>query len=597
MTQKGAEKTQRLTEKAERPTEYHVFFSHHPRDAVAAEELAERLKDEQGMQVWLRAWDVRAGEETQEQREQGLARSNACAVLIGPEGVQSWQRLELRAAIARRGEEEGSSFPVIPVLLPGCPAEVEAALPSFLRVHEPVRFTGLDSEDAFHRLACSIQGQPPGPGEPDDLPCPFPGLDPFREGMAAYFCGRTEEIDQLEALLDVSPLAVVKGPSGCGKSSLVLAGLIPRLRDTQAGPSPWIVHTLRPGREPLQSLALTLVPQIGDPRRDHLVTALAADTRELSRAVQAELAQAPDHMRRVLFVVDQFEEVFTLCQDRAERDAFIGNLLDACPDAAAPARVILTLRAGFGAACYDYERLVNPACLLPVLTLRGERLRRAIEDAARAAGLLLQRGLVDTLLDDVAGEKGALPLVAYTLLQLFERRNGRWLTLEAYHDLGNVKGIIAARAEAALARLRTDLGFPQEQVEDLMRRILLRLVQVSENSPTTRQQVAQREFFWAQDGEAQRALLGTGLELLIEQRLLTKDSDDRGEIYINLAHEVIIEAWKRLADWVDEGMEDLLTRRRVEEAARQWERSGRDQSLLYRGLQLENALKWQQRRI
>jgi hypothetical protein len=130
-----------------------------------------------------------------------------------------------------------------------------------------------------------------------------------------------------------------------------------------------------------------------------------------------------------------------------------------------------------------------------------------------------------------------------------------------------------------------------------MRRILLRLVQVSENSPTTRQQVAWREFFWARDGEAQRALLEACLELLIQERLLTRDSEEQEGSYVNLAHEVIIQAWKRLADWVDEGREDLLTRRRVEEAAREWDRSGRDESLLYRGLQLKKALEWQDRRI
>ena len=593
------------TERAERATEYHVFLSHHPRDAVPAEVLAKRLRVEQGMEIWLRAWSVVAGDETQEQQERGLAQSNACAVLIGSEGVQSWQRLEVRASITRRVEEEGSRFPVIPVFMPGCPAEVEAALPAFLKIYEPVRFAGLDDEDAFHRLVCGIQGQPPEPGERVDLPCPFPGLDPFRESMAPYFYGRKDEIDRLQALLEVGPLAVVMGPSGCGKSSLVLAGLLPRLRDTKGGPSSWIVHTLRPGHEPLQALALALVPQVGDPRRDHLAAALAADTRELGRAVQAELAQAADHACRVLFAVDQFEEVFTLCRDEAEREAFIGNLLHACTDAGAPTRVILTLRADFLAACYDYERLVDPRCHLPVRRLRGERLRRVIEDSARAAGLLLQRGLVDTLLDDVAGEEGALPLVAYTLLKLFEQRNGRWLTLDAYYALGDevdpglggVKGIIAARAEAALARLKADPRFPPGEVEPLMRRILLRLVQVSENSPTTRQRVAWREFFWAQDREAQRALLEAGLELLIQERLLTKDSEVQGETYVNLAHEVIIQAWKRLADWVDEGREDLLTRRRVEEAAREWDRSGRDESLLYRGLQLKKALEWQDRRI
>jgi hypothetical protein len=104
--------------------------------------------------------------------------------------------------------------------------------------------------------------------------------------------------------------------------------------------------------------------------------------------------------------------------------------------------------------------------------------------------------------------------------------------------------------------------------------------------------VPRDEFFWGSDTAEQRALLEEGLRLLIGERLLTADGDQ-----VNLAHEVIITAWKQLAGWVDEGMEDLLTRRRVEEAAREWERSGRKEDLLYRGVQLEKALEWQKRRI
>ncbi len=254
----------------------------------------------------------------------------------------------------------------------------------------------------------------------------------------------------------------------------------------------------------------------------------------------------------------------------------------------------MTLRSDFYTPCFDYAPLVDTRRQLPVQPLRGDRLRRAIEESGRAAGLLFQRGLVDTLLDDAGDEPGILPLVQYTLRALFDRRSGRWLTLDAYYDpaLGGVRGVVAARAEAALARLKADPKFDPAQVEPIVRRILLRLVQVGENSPPTRQQVTRHEFFWASDSPAQRALLEEGLRLLIQERLLTSDEDQ-----VSLAHEVIIKAWKRLADWVNESMEDLLTRRRVEEAAREWDRSARDESLLFRGVQLEKALEWQKRRI
>lgn len=583
-------------------SEYQVFLSYHEQDQQAVEEIANRLQDQYGMAPWLRAWSVVPGRITQEEQEKGLAQSQACAILIGQTGIQEWQQLEVYASIQQRVEAEGSNFPVIPVFLPDCPDNVKKNAPQMLRLYEPVTFVGLDDEEALHRLACGIQGEPPGPQAPANIPCPYPGLDAFREELAQYFYGRETEISQLREKLDTNPFVVVMGPSGSGKSSLVLAGLIPTLRGTESQPSPYLIRTLTPGREPLQALARSLDVE----RRQTLAETLAKDPKEFDRLVQDLLAQREAPLRQALFVIDQFEEVFTLCEEAEQRDAFIHSLLHACLNGSGTTRVVFTLRSDFYTPCFDYSPLIDTRYHLPIALLRGERLRRAIEDSARKAGLFFQRGLVDTLLDDAGDEPGILPLIQYTLRQLFNQRNGRWLTADVYHGLGSevdptlggVRGVIAARAEAALARLKADPDFDEQQVEPIVRRILLRLVQVSENSPPTRQRVVKHEFFWASDTVEQRALLEAGLELLIQERLLTSHKDENDQAYINLAHEVVIKSWKRLADWVDESMEDLLTRRRVEEAAREWDKSGRDDdSLLLRGVQLQKALEWQQRRI
>jgi hypothetical protein len=582
-----------------------VFLSYHEDDQLAAQEIARRLRDEHSMSVWLRAWSVVPGTLTQEEQERGLGQSDACAVLVGREGICEWQQLEVYASIAKRVEERGSNFPVIPVYLPDLTTEIQEYIPATLRLYEPVRFLALDDVQALHRLACGILGEPPGEETPADVPCPYPGLSPFREDRALYFCGRDREVERLETLLESSSLAVVMGPSGSGKSSLVLAGLVPRLRGTEKDPSPYLIHTLTPGREPLQSLATVFAPQPGDPRRDQLAAALAADERELGRAIEAELRQQPPHVSNMLLVVDQFEEVFTLCETGAQRDAFVHNLLDACNANGGSVKVVCTLRSDFLTPFYKYQPLLDSRRHLHVPRLRGAPLRQAVEDSAREAGLLFQRGLVDTLLDDAGDEPGILPLIQYTLRALYEGRSGRWLTMDVYHalgsdvdpDLGGVRGAIAARAEAALARLKADAKLDPDEVEPIVRRILLRLVQVGEDSPPTRQQVAWQSFFWASDTAEQQALLEEGLSLLIQERLLTSDVDENGVTQVNLAHEVIIKAWKRLADWVHQSIEDLLTRRRVEEAAREWERSGRHVHLLYRGVQLQKALEWQNRRI
>lgn len=580
--------------------EPHAFFSYHPGDQPEAEEMARRLRDQHGIQVWLRAWSLVPGRLTQEEQERGLAESDACAVLIGGQGVRDWQQLEVYASVARRVEERGSDFPVIPVYLPGHPPGVRGAVPAFLELYEPVIFAALDDEEALRRLACGILGTPPGEEAPADLPCPYPGLRPFHSGEAAYFCGRDAEIAELQGLLEDGPFVLVIGPSGSGKSSLVKAGLLPRLEGTPAAPSPYRIDTLTPGREPLHSLAMLFVSGPGDPRRDRLVDALARDERELSRAVQARLSGQPEHVERILFFVDQFEQVFALCDNPDQQSAFIRNLLCACQDCDARARVVFTLRSDFFTQCFRYDALVDGRRQLQVPPLRGQRLRQAIEDPARRAGLLFERGLVETLLDDAGEQPGILPLVQYTLREIYDRRNGRWLTRQAYDALGSdvdpqlrgVRGAIASRAEKAIDKLQKHPHFDASQVEPIVRRIFLRLVQVGENSPPTRQQVRRADFFWASDTTEQQALLDKALDLLIDERLLTIDGDQ-----VNLAHDAVITAWGRLSGWVARYSSDLLIRRRIEEDAREWERSGKEESRLYRGGQLQEALSWQERRI
>lgn len=580
-------------------TAYQVFISYHEQDEVAATELARHLHDDYSITLWLRAWSAVPGKLTQKEQEQGLEQSQACAVLIGRAGLDGWQEHHVYAAISKRVETKGSNYPVIPVYLPDCTSEARATVSDELRLYEPVELPALDDAEALRKLICGIRGEPPGPQAPIELQCPFPGLAPFRAAMAPYFFGRHDEIAKLEQMVATNPFVVVIGPSGSGKSSLVLAGLLPQLAGSVTNPSPYLIYTLTPGREPLQRLALLFVPEAGDPRRDPLAQAFLANERELSRTVQGVLNHQPAHVRQLLLVVDQLEELFTQCESQEQRAAFIKNLLYTCTEEK-NAKVVFTLRADFYAPCFDYQALVNQQLHLPVQPLRGERLRHMIEESAHAGGLFLQRGLVDTLLEDAGDEAGILPLIQFTLRELFERRNGRWLTFDAYYALGadadttpgGVRGLIAARAKAAVDALKHNPKFDAKQVDTLVRRIFLRLVQVGENSPPTRQQVARQEFFWASDTPQQQILLAEALDLLIRERLLTSDRDQ-----VNLAHEIIIRSWQPLAKWVDESKEDLLTRRRVEEAAREWARAGRDESLLYRGVQLQKALEWQARRI
>jgi len=275
-------------------------------------------------------------------------------------------------------------------------------------------------------------------------------LQAFDEEHAAFFFGGDEDVARLLEKLESGGFLAVLGPSGSGKSSLVRAGLLPALRrDALPGSASWMIRVLTPGAHPLTTLAAHLRQLFPQERLETTLDALRHDERTLRLAVARALADRPPD-EQVVWVVDQFEETFTLCHDEDERRQFIANLLDAATVPGSRCRVVLALRADFYARCAAYPALARYLSarqyLAPPLDERG--LRRAIEAPATQVGLRFQEGLVDTILADVARQPNALPLLEHALFELWQGRRGRTLTLEAYQANGNVAGAVAARAEA-----------------------------------------------------------------------------------------------------------------------------------------------------
>jgi energy-coupling factor transporter ATP-binding protein EcfA2 len=233
---------------------------------------------------------------------------------------------------------------------------------------------------------------------------------PFAESDAAHFFGREDEIDALASKLRHQSLLFVIGPSGSGKSSLVRAGLVPRLHERQ--PGEWLVRTFRPTDSPLLNLCQTLgIPDAGREQ-------------DWAQAVQTTLAgNAPS--RRLLLIVDQFEELFAPDTDRQAFLTAISELrrVENCA-------LVLAMRADF------YPDLMTSS-LWPVAPLRGDALREAIERPARDVGVYLEAGLPERLLDDAAQEPGVLPLVQETMQELWQCMERRLLSLSAYEQLGS----------------------------------------------------------------------------------------------------------------------------------------------------------------
>src|SRR5262245_46760946 len=317
---------------------FDVFLSHNSRDKPEVENIAYKLRAA-ALKPWLDKEQLVPGERWQSGLARGLRASSTCAVFIGKDDLGSWESEELDVAQDRAAKAR--DFRIIPVLLPGLPDPFDpSSLPAFLLSRTWVDFRhGLEDARAFRLLICAIKGLPPGPedGGPDIAASdhakteivPYLGLDTFDESDAGLFFGRDSDIQRLIEKLKTTRFLAVIGASGSGKSSLVRAGLVPALRrNSLPGSGEWMIRVFRPGARPLAELALQLA-QLRDADQDpdaldRMEQALRGNERALHNTVRLKLASLKlkpeeEARRRITLVIDQFEEVFTLCRDDEER--------------------------------------------------------------------------------------------------------------------------------------------------------------------------------------------------------------------------------------------------------------------------------------
>jgi len=375
--------------------------------------------------------------------------------------------------------------------------------------------------------------------------CPYKGLARFEQSDAANFFGRERLVAELIARLAETSLLAVVGPSGSGKSSLIRAGLLPALAaGVIAGTDPRQTLTMVPGPDPMRELKRRL--------RD----------RDASSAF-------------VLFV-DQFEELFNLGASPAQQAEFVGALLAVAERT--DAAVVLAIRADHLGRCAAHPELADALTGNDVLVgpMKETELRRTIELPAQRAGLEIEAGLVDTIVRDVAGRAGALPLLSTALAETWERRSDRTLTLAGYRAAGGVNGALARLAEDAYHALP-----PGSAVA--AKRILLRLCDTGESGERDlRRRLPIVDAVNEGDAEAHAAL-----EFLADRRLLIVDDDT-----VEVVHEALLREWPRLRTWLEEDVQGRGVHRRLGEAARAWDGAGRDASELYRGTRLGAATEW-----
>ncbi|HEV3397894.1 MAG TPA: AAA family ATPase, partial [Actinomycetes bacterium] len=456
-----------------------------------------------------------------------------------------------------------------------------------------VQWTDLtDAEPGLARLLAGLRSAGLDPGDSfawDPARSPYPGLLPFASEDAAVFFGRQPETHRLVELLTPTlqrgpgRMVAVVGPSGSGKSSLVHAGLLPRLARQ---PERWVVvPPLRPGRQPTTNLAGALAQAFatrGHPRpTDELAAVLEQGSVGLVELAEqlADLGANGAGRPGVLVVVDQAEELLTRTGAH-EQQAFLQLLAGALHEDS-PVWAVATLRSEFLSTAPERaglaEAVDDPLVLEPLS--RG-RLAEVIARPAQRAGLELEAGLVERMVEDTAGGD-ALPLLGYTLYQLYQRtgRDGR-ITAADYDAVGGVVGALRHRADQLTNELdRRGLGH-------LVLPTLTRLATVTGDEQPTRRRVRCSTF-----SADERVVV----DAFVDAALLVSDhnpADPAGDAVVEVAHEALLRQWPPLRDAIEADRDLLRLRSELERLAADWQHGRRDDSYLLRGGRLVTVDEW-----
>jgi hypothetical protein len=435
---------------------------------------------------------------------------------------------------------------------------------------------------------------------------PYKGLRAFTSDDKGDFFGRDRLVGDLvkdvEGLLGSKQpapkggrLLTLIGPSGSGKSSVVMAGLLPRLQQgALPGSKAWIyLEPMKPGKYPIEELGLTLTAHFPERTFADIRKDLEDDARRGLHVLSMQLVKQQGG--RVVLLVDQFEELFTLTESEGERQRFIDLLVTATTEPRGPLLVLLTLRADFYHCLMQHPDLYRlfQAQQQPLLPMEIDDLRATIEQPAALPDVQLtfDGNLVGDLLFEVGGRAGALPLLQFTLDELYRKRDGHRLTLSAYREIGGVNGALSQHAE------RTYAALPSDDHRRLARTLFMRLIDPgATEQDTTRRRALLSEF--TLHNATQTRLLRDTIDAFVASRLLMTN-EVGGTTTIEVSHEAVIREWKDLAEWLHEARarDDIRFQQGFSEDVEEWERRKQPKDRLYRGSQLKEAQDWAKRNM
>ncbi len=590
------------------PASPFLFLCFAPKDLP----LAERLRDglhAQGMTGWVGHKTFQLGSAHEQEHLREVIRRALAVILVASPHTRRSRLVRQELYIAEMYQRpvylfwmQGNQLvEVMPASRSGLPffdarGEYHAQTLQNLLQAISKQVSPSSSQDLF-----SEQLTPP----PEAPRNPYKGLQAFRTEDAQDFFGRDDLIktllEKVQQLLTIdqqdkaaSRLLTVLGPSGSGKSSVVMAGLIPQLKQgALSGSQNWIyLDPMVPGKHPIEALALTLALLF--PERSPLKIMHEDLEDDSARGLHLLLAT---YVKRpgvsVLLVIDQFEELFTQTATEDERRQFLELVLTAITEPDGPLMVVVTLRADFYDQPLRYPELgqIIENHHVTAYSLETRNLRAVIEQPAQLSDVQLtfEEDLIGDLLFDVQGQVGTLPLLQFTLDQLFQHRQERLLTRQAYHQIGGVKGALAQHAE------RTYESLPTPTHQRLARALFLRLINLGTvEQDATKRRVPFSELVFIDPEETAR--LTEVRNDFTRARLLTA-STVGGAPTIEVSHEALIRAWTRLEDWLHEARDDIRLQQAISENAAEWLRHRQPADRLYRGSQLTEALKWREANI
>lgn len=437
-------------------------------------------------------------------------------------------------------------------------------------------------------------------------PCPYRGLYAFQEGDAEVFFGRQQCITDLLARVQQGSFVAVVGASGSGKSSVVFAGLIPQLR--QASNSQWHIVTFRPGNNPISAME-NAFKQAGLLQQEGMLkgeTALADlldsmvvdDSTYMARGNYSENPYPPvpqeqngaiavtttenqSYSQRLLLVIDQFEELYTLAPE-SEAQTCLRNLIDAVERAPA-FTLIITLRADFYGAALSYRPLSDllQKGLYNLSGMTRRELSEAIALPALKMGVSLEKGLTDKLIDSVSQRSGRLPLLEFTLTQLWSQQQNGWLTHQAYNHLGGVECALTNHAEAVYSRLDR---FSRAKLP----KIMIQLVQLGDEGEFTRR-IATKDEVSPDNWDLVTYLADARLLMTNRHSISQKET-------VEVVHEALINNWGRFRRWLTLDEDFHRWQQQLRRAIATWENSNYDRGALLRGKPLVDANYWLQQR-